>query len=667
MPPTGFPGKAFFIYLFKTLSHSYLFGIELQMKTHALNRILARLDQRLAHSPSPPYRLPGLWIDPFGPGAARMVCPEQFFGERIRTILATPPQARVADGDLPGDWGKHSIAYNLLVRYGAAYDHDGDGQVSCEPLTSGWRETGTFLKAITMLPFIRSLGCNTIHLLPITAIGRDGNKGNMGSAFAIRDPYALDEHLAEPALKLDAETEFAAFVEAAHHLGIRIVVEFVFRTAAKDSVWAKDYPDWFYWIRADIPDRKAGEKSEESYGVPLFPPDEMREVYDSVGQGRFHELPPPHAVHRDMFLPPPAPDTVRLENGAWRGSSIDPRTGRPVSVRIPGAFCDWTPDSTQPPWTDVTYLRLYDHPDFNYIAYNTVRMYATQLAHPENIVRPLWDKIIEVIPHYQTHYQIDGVMIDMGHSLPVDLKQRMVARARQIDPDFALWAEEFNVTPRAREEGYNVCLGPFLQTVRNPENLRSWLRWIHGAGIPIPFMATAENHNTPRAVHWPGGKAYARYAQGLGTFLPGVPYLHNGIELAEPVPVNTGFDFTDEETAALPASILPLFSATAMDWTRGDTLLADFRRLHALREQHRDLFSDPAPGTIIPLETANRVITGYIRQKPGAKDGFAILANTDMHNPQPFNPPHSSATTDLLLDQPLPAVLQPGQVVVYQI
>ena len=637
------------------------------MKTQALNLVLARLEERLAHSPSPAGRFPGLWIHPDGPAAAQALVPEQFFRDRLRAILSAPRRKRVTDGDVPGDWGKHAISYNLLVRYGAAFDHDGDGRISCEPLPSGWRETGTFLKAITLLPFIRSLGCNTIHLLPITAIGQDGNKGDMGSAFAIRDPYALDEHLAEPALGLDVNTEFAAFVEAAHHLGIRIVVEFVFRTAAKDAAWAKDHPEWFYWIRADVPDRQPGEISEEAFGAPLFTPDELKRIYDAVGQGRFHELLPPHPVYRDMFTAPPKPETVRLENGCWRGTAPDPRTGQPVTVRIPGAFCDWAPDSQQPPWTDVTYLRLYDHPDFNYMAYNTLRMYASQLVRPEHIVQPLWDKITEVIPHYQTHFKVDGVMIDMGHALPGDLKRGLVARARQVDPDFALWAEEFDLTPHARAEGYNVCVGPFMQTVRDPERWRGWLRWIHGAGLPVPFMAMAENHNTPRAVHWAGGAAYALYAQTLGAFLPGVPYLHNGIELAEPVPVNTGFDFTNEEVAQLPPGVLPLFSAAAMDWTRERTLVADLRRVHALRARHRELFSDPSPGTIVPLETANRAVTGYLRQKPGAKKAFAVLGNTDMHQPQPLVLPHPSAKKDLLTGEPLPAVLQPAQVVVYAV
>lgn len=640
------------------------------MKKLALQQVMERLEQRIAAGETSvdSYRVPGLWMDPFGSPEARNVRPEVYFRDQLQAILAIEPQPLVHDGNQPGDWGKNATAYNLLVRYGAAFDHDGDGRIACEVSSNGWRETGTFLKATALLPYIRSLGCTVIHLLPITSIGRDGNKGDMGSAFAICDPYALDEHLAEPALGLGVEVEFAAFVEAAHRLGIRVVVEFVFRTAAKDAAWAKEHPEWFYWIRADVADRKPGEKSEETYGAPLFTAEELHSIYDAVGQGRFHELMPPHAIYRDMFMPPPPPETVHKEGLCWRGLSTDPRTGQAVVVRIPGAFCDWGPDSEQPPWTDVTYLRLYDHPDFNYIAYNTVRMYSAQLARPENVVRPLWEKICEVIPHYQTRYGVDGVMIDMGHALPGDLKRQLVARARQVDPDFALWAEEFNLSPEARSEGYNVCVGPFMQTVRDSERWRGWLRWIHGAGIPVPFMAMAENHNTPRANHWAGGNAYTRYAQTLGALLPGVPYLHNGTEFGDTTPVNTGFDFSNEETAQWPPARLPLFSVSALCWERPDLeLLAAIRRLHAFRHQHLDLLHEAGPGTIIPLETANRAITGYIRQRPGAAEGLAVLGNTDMHQAQAFTPPHSSARTDLLTGAPLPERLAPAQVVVYAI
>jgi hypothetical protein len=605
--------------------------------TPALLRVAAQLRSRLAYQANErfarPYRVPGLWRDPYGPVDAQEVRPEQFFVERIEAILAAVAQPVVANPDGPGEWSRYAVAYNLFVRAGAAWDHDGDGRIGVEPSPDGWRETGTFLKAITLLPFIRSLGCNTVHLLPVTAVGRDGNKGNLGSPFAICDPCALDERQSEPALGLGSEVEFAAFVEAAHHLGIRVVVEFVFRTAAKDAVWAGEYPEWFYWVREEVRDRREGESSAHAYGAPPFTKAELERIYRQVGSGAHEHLLPPHTTFRAMFLPPPRPQDVKMVDGRWQGQVRDPKTGRAVPVRIPGAFCDWPPDSDQPPWTDVTYLRLYDHPDFNYIAYNTVRMYDRRLAQPENAVLPLWERIVEVIPHYQRAYGIDGVMIDMGHALPMALKQRLVARARDLNPDFALWAEDFQLRQSSRLEGYNVCLGPFMQTVREPERLAAWLGELGQEGAPVPFMATPENHNTPRAVRWRGGLDFALYALTVGAFLPGIPYVHGGLELAETHPINTGFDFTTEELAALSPEVLPLFSAAAYDWTRSATLVQGLRRILKARQPYEAVATDPSAGSLRPLTTDNAHVIGFERRQPEGQR-LAVFCNSDMTTPQ---------------------------------
>ena len=68
----------------------------------ALKKIVARLEERRAQ-PSPAVRVPGLWLDPFGPVAAQSVVPEEFFLNRLRGILADPRKKRVTDGDVPGD------------------------------------------------------------------------------------------------------------------------------------------------------------------------------------------------------------------------------------------------------------------------------------------------------------------------------------------------------------------------------------------------------------------------------------------------------------------------------------------------------------------------------------------------------------------------------------
>src|SRR5262249_25091842 len=162
--------------------------------------------------------------------------------------------------------------YNLFPRVTTAFDHSADGHLQIGPTADGWRETGTLLKCIALLPYIRNMGFNTVHLLPITAIGQDGKKGTLGSPYAIRNPYQLDGNLDEPALGLTPDQLFGGFVEAAHLLGLRVIMEFVLRTASKDGDWIKEHPDWFYWIRADIPDRiRRGSGQLGSYGNPVFP------------------------------------------------------------------------------------------------------------------------------------------------------------------------------------------------------------------------------------------------------------------------------------------------------------------------------------------------------------------------------------------------------------
>jgi len=231
-------------------------------------------------------------------------------------------------------------------------------------------------------------------------------------------------------------------------------------------------------------------------------------------------------------------------------------------------------------------------------------------------------------------------MIDMGHALPPALKQRMVARAREINSDFALWAEDFQLRPRSRAEGYNVCLGPFMQTVRDRQQLASWLQELHQTGVPVPFMATPENHNTPRAVTWSGGASYVRYVMTIGAFLPGVPYVHGGLELAETQPINTGFDFTQEQLAKLPPEVLPLFSAVAYGWTREPNLVAELRAITALRACHVDVVTDSLGASLNPVRSSNAKVIAFIRGLPAGHRGLPaghkilIVANSDMAAPQ---------------------------------
>ncbi len=571
------------------------------------------------------YSVPLLWLtDKVTPKRVK-VSPFVFYLDVVRK--AKIAKAPVTPKPTGGEWSKDAVIYNMFVRTTAAFDHNDNGKLDLPANSEGFRETGTFLKAMAMLPYIKRLGANTIHLLPITSIGHDGNKGTLGSPYAIRNPYELDENQAEPALGLDAKTEFKAFVEAAHRTGFRVVVEFVFRTAAKDADWVKEHPEWMYWIKEELQLRDPLHHDEARYGSPIFTRHELDHIHHQVREHNFDHLTPPHQIYRDFFTPPPHPDFVNKEDGRYVG--VLPGGQR---VKIPGAFADWPPDDNQPPWGDVTYLRMYEHPDFNYIAYNTIRMYDTRLAQPQHINRPLWDRIVGIIPYYQREFHIDGVMIDMGHALPMDVKSEIVKAARDNDPDFAFWDENFSISYRSREEGYNAVFGFLWVDEHHPSRIKQFVRRASTEGFAIPFFATPENHNTPRAASRHGGITYSKWAMVLNAFLPGIPFIHSGYELAETYPINTGLDFTSEQLKHLPSEKLPLFSEYGYDWLNKEQIGSWVKKVLEARNRYKEIVVDEKPQSFVMLHDHNEHILAFARVSDNPEKRIAVVTNTNYHS-----------------------------------
>ncbi len=346
-------------------------------------------------------------------------------------------------------------------------------------------------------------------------------------------------------------------------------------------------------------------------------------------QHRLETLLPPHEIYRSMFTAPPRPENVKKENARFIGT-LDGGT----QVRIPGAFADWPPNDTQPPWGDVTYLKMYDHPDFNYMSYNTVRMYDVRLAHRDHANTALWEKIVGIIPYFQQTFGIDGVMIDMGHALPMELKHSIVQKARSFNPDFAFWDENFSVTPKSREEGYNAVIGYCWSDHHDVQRFRKLLQRCEQEGFPIPFFATPESHNTPRAAARNGGMLYARAAAFVDHFIPAIPFIHSGIELGETYPVNTGLDFTREELRLFPSEKLPLFSEHAYDWLRKKQFPEWIGKVFALRKEFTDGVTNFDPKTFRLLNANNDSVIAFLRTSLNGSRNLLAVVNFDFSKPQ---------------------------------
>jgi glycosidase len=604
------------------------------------------------------YRVPSLWVpagkQPVDGKPSVSVEPAEFFLSHIEAIevnqLPGIDATKSLNSQLPGGNGGEWIAkqniYNVFVRLTAAYDHDGDGQLGGAKTdltlnSDGIRESGTFLKCISMLGYIKSLGCTVIHLLPVTAIGHDGNKGDLGSPYAIKNPYHLEQTLADPLVDLSVEDQFKAFVQAAHMLGIRVIAEFVFRTASKDSDWIAENPEWFYWIDEKIKDRTPGDNDPEhlhnNYGNPVFSAEELEEINQKVTEKNFHELPPPPEAYRDFFKLPPAKEDVELnKKGQFRGKGICPETGQSVDVRVPGAFADWPPDDNQPPWGDVTYLRMYrdenpEKPEFNYIAYNTIRMYDNRLARPGLANESLWFSIEQLIPTYQREYGIDGVMVDMGHAVPVPLMQRIINLARSVDENFAFLSENFEITEESVRAGYNAVVGYAWWVEYERDGMYNLLDHIGVRGVPLSFFGAVENHNTPRAAGRKGGLKYAKYAFLVNTMLPhAIPFIHSGQELGETMPVNTGLDFSNEDLEKLKGKKLALFDLCGYNWDGEHPMFAFVRRVLELRKEFDEVISDTSHESFCKLLTGQADVICFVRQKGEKRLG--VLFNRDLHH-----------------------------------
>lgn len=518
-------------------------------------RILLKVLKNLREKPyQHKFYIPHIWIDDSNSNSIE-INPYDFFIERINKILELS-QSKNNNSD---------IVYNLFVRFATAFDHLGVGTLFEQP-TNAFRQTGTFLKSIAILPYLKNLGVGTLYLLPITSIGKYGKKGNLGSPYSINNPYKFDDNLSEPILGLPIETQFLALVEAAHLLGIKVILEFVFRTTSIDSELAQQHPNWFYWIK----------DNNEIFKPPKFDDETLEKIKSKVFKNDFSKLPAPPKEYIERFTNPPK-QVFRLENGKL--VAYDEKN---ELITIPSAFADWPPDDNQPLWSDVTYLKLYDNPKFNYIAYNTIRMYDTELLASEYENRSLWEHIQNIIPYYIQKYDIDGVMVDMGHALPEKLMKSIINKARLIKQHFIFWEENFTVTEKSKAEGYDAVLGyvPFDSHIC--WKMKQIIKRFEKREFSLPFFLTAENHNTKRAATREGSINFSKMIWTVFSLFPSIKFIHNGFELCETIPVNTGLGFSDEEIASYPPQSLPLFSAAALNWNNSNNIISHIKAIENL-------------------------------------------------------------------------------------
>lgn len=124
--------------------------------------------------------------------------------------------------NLRNDFLNHStVIYAINLRTFNANDVDGNGIIDFE----NGENSGDFLNAIDRLPELKSKGVTALHVLPITPVGKMKALGTAGSLYSISDFGSLNPQLKNPASGLSIEEQATKFVQAAHDLGIAVIVD----------------------------------------------------------------------------------------------------------------------------------------------------------------------------------------------------------------------------------------------------------------------------------------------------------------------------------------------------------------------------------------------------------------------------------------------------------
>ena len=605
------------------------------------------------------YTVPDLWfLEDYSidhkvlPNGEVMVNPYEFYAAVIEEYVLKNKKNKVDYSkslssalnlkSTNGDWIRKATLYSSMIRTSSSWDSDRSYSLDISNL-NGLKETGTFVKTIALLPLLRRMGVTVLYLLPISKYSLKDKKGELGSPYSVESFTRLDPMLKDPITKdkMTVDEEFGALVEACHMLGIRVTIDIIPRTNSVNSELVMEHPDWFYWIKAS---------EAKDYRVPFvesipdttYPaPKWMKTVYESEDVLR----------HIKMFQKNPKetdPELFKTIKGKDPIEFLD-NIEKAFDLKIAPAFSDQIND-IQPPWSDVTYFRMYldDPVDTKkylkikhnpYILCDTIKsnMYPGKVKNME-----LWELLSSIIPYYINNFGIDGARIDMGHALPKELLEMIISKAKEVDPDFTFIAEELNMEndKSAKENGYNAMIGNgfwALPRVKEGE-FKKFIN--HAPELAIPALATSETHDTRRTTFREGGEKLTRMLIVTNFFIPNtIPFINSGEEVYEREPMNTGVDADQSDLDALYKedpyyAKLALFDKYSFHYThpRRMEIVNHLKDVVKVREEWLDVLTDNS--LYVPLhfyeDRDTLVGLGYFNKK--THKCLVVIANGDMYN-----------------------------------
>lgn len=136
----------------------------------------------------------------------------------LLSALYLPAQAQTVSAVHHPDWAGNASIYEANIRQHSPQ--------------------GSFREFEKYLPELKKMGIGIIWVMPINPIGEKNRKGPLGSYYAVRDYKAVNP-------EFGSAEDFRHLVQAAHALGMKVIIDWVANHTAWDHDWVRTHPEYY--------------------------------------------------------------------------------------------------------------------------------------------------------------------------------------------------------------------------------------------------------------------------------------------------------------------------------------------------------------------------------------------------------------------------------------
>lgn len=101
-----------------------------------------------------------------------------------------------------------------------------------------YTKDGTFKAFGSHLKRLREMGVEILWFMPVTPISVKDRKGSLGSYYAVQNYIEINS-------EFGSLQDFKDLVEDAHHLGFKVIIDWVANHTGNDNVWIEKHPDFY--------------------------------------------------------------------------------------------------------------------------------------------------------------------------------------------------------------------------------------------------------------------------------------------------------------------------------------------------------------------------------------------------------------------------------------